>query len=134
MTQFRSLRVVSSSLLATFGVLFCVIGSSQIALAQGAKKLGVQRSAEADADHEEERSKWFLRGREVPGKSSAELRHRAYQTKMQSRATRLAGASNAKESSKAQVSSGGWISSITLHDTILSSSVTTIWSAIAVAR
>src|SRR3984957_11993192 len=108
MTQFRFLRVVSSSLLATFGVLFCVIGSSQIALAQGAKKTGVQRSAEADADHEEERSKWFLRGREVPGKSSAELRHRAYQTKMQSRATRLAGASNAKESSKAQVSSGGW--------------------------
>ncbi len=109
MMRLRFRRVLNSSLLATFSVLFCVIGINQIALAQGATKSGPGQNTETDADHVEQRSKWFLRGREVPGKSSAELRHRAYQTKMQSRATRLACASNAKESSKAQVSSGGWI-------------------------
>jgi hypothetical protein len=62
-----------------------------IAHAQGAKKpLPETPIKDADADHEEQRSEWFLRGRVVPGKSSAELRRRAYQTKMQARAVRLA--------------------------------------------
>ncbi|MFZ1167897.1 MAG: hypothetical protein WAO04_11950, partial [Candidatus Sulfotelmatobacter sp.] len=46
--------------------------------------------ADADADHVQQRSEWFLRGRVVPGRSSAELRYRAYQAKMQARAARLA--------------------------------------------
>src|ERR1700732_3609083 len=59
--------------------------------AQGARKTTSEPSiADADADHVQERAEWFLRGRVVPGKSSAELRHRAYQAKMQARATRLA--------------------------------------------
>lgn len=61
-----------------------------IAHAQGANKpLPETPIKDADADHEEQRSEWFLRGRVVPGKSSAELHRRAYQTKMQGRATRL---------------------------------------------
>jgi hypothetical protein len=55
-----------------------------IAHAQGANKpLPETPIKDADADHEEQRSEWFLRGRVVPGKSSAELHRRAYQTKMQ---------------------------------------------------
>lgn len=63
------------------------------ARAQGAKikpQSPATRAADADADHEQERSEWFLRGRVVPGKPSAELRRRAYQRKMQARAERLA--------------------------------------------
>lgn len=62
---------------------------SPIAYAQGAKKpLPDTPIKDADADHEELRSEWFLHGRVVPGKSSAELRRRAYQIKMQARAAR----------------------------------------------
>lgn len=58
--------------------------------AQGAKKLLPETPIkDADAAHEEQRSEWFLRGRVFPDKSSAELCRRAYQTKMQGRATRL---------------------------------------------
>lgn len=46
----------------------------------------------ADADHEEQRSAWFLRGRLIPGKNSAELRRRAFQAKLQSRSARRAAA------------------------------------------
>ncbi|MGB9362938.1 MAG: hypothetical protein WCA99_15125, partial [Candidatus Sulfotelmatobacter sp.] len=45
---------------------------SPIAYAQGAKKpLPDTPIKDADADHEELRSEWFLHGRVVPGKSSA---------------------------------------------------------------
>src|SRR5579872_5275654 len=40
---------------------------------------------EQDADHIQERARWFLRGRVVHGKSSADLRHRAYRQKMRAR-------------------------------------------------
>ncbi len=69
--------------------------------AQGARKTTSETSiADADADHVQERAEWFLRGRVVPGKSSAELRHRAYQAKMQARATRLARARAAQSGSQ----------------------------------
>ncbi|MGO9517573.1 MAG: hypothetical protein ACLPND_11055 [Candidatus Korobacteraceae bacterium] len=75
--------------------------------AQGARKTAPEtRITDADADHEEQRSEWFLHGRVVPGKSSAELRHRAYQAKMQARAARLARTKVAYPNS--QPSSGGW--------------------------
>src|SRR5580692_9069312 len=79
-------RVVRASLLAVLP--FSLLS---IAQAQGAKKTAAEAPiADADADHMQERSEWFLRGRVVPGKSSAELRYRAYQAKMQARAARLA--------------------------------------------
>jgi hypothetical protein len=80
-----------------------------MAQAQGAKKSGNEAPiADVDADHEEQRAAWFLHGRVVPGKSAAELRHRAYQTKMQARAARLADVRVAKPSSQPLTSSGGW--------------------------
>jgi hypothetical protein len=56
--------------------------------AQGARKTEAATLSAAEGDHERERSAWFLRGRAVPGKSAAELRHRAYLAKMQARASR----------------------------------------------
>ncbi|MGB0031616.1 MAG: hypothetical protein WBP77_10555 [Candidatus Sulfotelmatobacter sp.] len=86
MTYPRFFRVVHTSLLVLL-----TISLQSIAQAQGAKKpLPETPIRDADAGHEEERSDWFLHGRVLPGKSSAELRHRAYQTKMQARAVRLA--------------------------------------------
>ncbi len=41
--------------------------------------------ANARTNHSEKSSEWFLHGRMVPGKSAAELRHRAYQSKLQAR-------------------------------------------------
>jgi hypothetical protein len=80
-----------------------------IAHAQGSKKTAPETPiADADADHEQERSEWFLRGRVVPGKSSAELRHQAYQAKMQARAARLARARSAHSDSQPPTSSAGW--------------------------
>jgi hypothetical protein len=82
---------------------------ASIAHAQGAKKTAPKTPvANADADHEQQRSEWFLRGRLVPGKSSAELRHRAYLAKMQARAARLARTQAARSSSQTPQSSGGW--------------------------
>jgi hypothetical protein len=77
----RFSRTVCTSVLALLTILL-----PPIAHAQGAKKpLPETPIKDADADHEEQRSEWFLRGRVVPGKSSAELRRRAYQTTMQAR-------------------------------------------------
>jgi len=57
--------------------------------AQGAKQAVPGTAIQiADANHVKERSEWFLRGRVVPGKSAAELRHRAFQTKLLMRAQR----------------------------------------------
>lgn len=96
-------RVVRASLLA-----LSLLSLPSVAHAQGAKKTTPEAPvADADADHEEQRSEWFLRGRVIPGKSSAELRHRAYQAKMQARAARLARARTAQPNSQAP-SSGGW--------------------------
>src|ERR1700728_3895077 len=79
--------------------------------AQGAKKTAPETPvADADDDHEEQRSQWFLRGRVVPAKSPAELRHRAYETKMQARAARLAHARATRPNLQSPTSSGGWTS------------------------
>ena len=62
-----------------------------IMLAQGSKQTVPQNPIpETDADHIKERNEWFFRGRLVHGKSSAELRHRAYQAKLQMRARQAA--------------------------------------------
>src|SRR5579863_9608794 len=61
-----------------------------------------------DRDHLEERGSWFLRGRLVPGKSAAELRHRADQAKMQARATRRRPAQAAPGESQPAEASMSW--------------------------
>ena len=101
----RSVRVVILALLP--------LSLPLITQAQGARKTAPETPiADADADHEERRAEWFLRGRVVPGKSSAELRHRAYQAKMQARAARQARANaihaNSQSNSQPPLSSSGW--------------------------
>ncbi len=68
---------------------FCFAGS--VVHGQGAKQTLPQNPIpDSDADHVHERNQWFLRGRLVQGKTSAELRRRAFQTKVQMRARRAA--------------------------------------------
>jgi len=90
----RTVRVLIPALL--------LILPLSIAQPQGAKMTSPETTPvnDADADHVQERAEWFLRGRVVPGKSSAELRHRAYQAKMQARA--------AHADSQLPPSSGTW--------------------------
>src|ERR1039458_7634668 len=76
----RAVRASSLSLL-----LLSLLSNAQ---SPGAKK-NVTATPVADNDHEEERAEWFSHGRKVPGKPAAELRHRAYQVKMQARPARL---------------------------------------------
>jgi hypothetical protein len=97
-------RVARASLLALF--LFCLFSAAH---AQGAKKTTPETPiSDADADHEQQRAEWFLRGRVIPGQSSAELRYRAYQAKMQARAARRARAQAAHTNAQPSTSSGGW--------------------------
>jgi hypothetical protein len=78
------------------------------AQAQSPKSPGREtRVADDDAGHERQRMEWFLRGRVIPGKSAADLRHRAYEAKMKARANR---ATQVHMSSNAQApqSNGDW--------------------------
>src|ERR1022692_1619651 len=104
MTRTRFCRFVRASL-------FALLPFSLLSIAQAQAKKTVPESpiADADADHVKQRSEWFLRGRAVPGKSAAELRHRAYQTKMQARAAGLARARSAQSNSQPPQSPLGWI-------------------------
>lgn len=100
--RFRQVLRISLIVILPFALL-------TIALAQGAKKTSSGAPIrDTDADHEEKRSEWFLRGRVVPGKSSAELRHRAYQAKMQARAARQARSLVAQPNSQSATVSGQW--------------------------
>ena len=104
MTLPRFCRAARASLLALLP--FSLLCTAQ---AQGAKKTTPETPiADSDADHEEQRAEWFLRGRVVPEKSSAELRYRAYQAKMQARAARLARARGTHAESQPSASSSGW--------------------------
>lgn len=79
-----------------------------IVQAQVTKETHATAVSHADADYVEQRAQWFLHGRVVPGKSTAELRTRAYQAKMQARAAR-ARASGMHTTSNAQPQlAGGW--------------------------
>ncbi len=81
-----------------------------IAQAQGAKTTKTETpGGKADADHEKERAEWFLRGRLVPGKSAAELRHRAYQTKILARSARVSRSLAAHPDSPTPSPAGGWM-------------------------
>jgi hypothetical protein len=61
-----------------------------------------------DKDYVKERDQWFNRGRLMPGRSSAELRRRAYQSKLQMR-TQHAAARLMAGPNGASLSSGSWI-------------------------
>src|SRR5580700_9479488 len=101
LTSFR--RAVRASLLTLLP-----FSLFSVAQAQGARKTASETPiADADADHVQQRAEWFLRGRVVPGKSSAELRHRAYQAKMQARAARLA-RTQATHANSQSASSASW--------------------------
>src|SRR5580700_520547 len=100
MTRPRFRRVVRSFLLA---LPLCLTAMAQT---QSARKT-LAPSADDDADHVEERARWFLRGRVAPGKSSAELRHQAYQSKMQAR-KRAALAQAVHPDSQPSPSGAGW--------------------------
>ena len=104
MTFPRLHRTVRTSLLALLP-----FSLFSIALAQGAKTTSSQApTPDADADHEEQRAEWFLHGRVVPGKSTAELRYRAYQSKMQARSVRRARAQVAHPDTSPAATTGGW--------------------------
>jgi uncharacterized membrane protein len=94
--------------LCAFSLLFLPLLLISTAHAQGAKK-DVTTTSITDNDHEQERAAWFLHGRTIPGKSAAEMRHRAYQAKMQARAARLARASSAHPDGQPPTPSGGWM-------------------------
>src|SRR5579872_230747 len=84
--------------------------STSTVWAQGAKKNTPSApTSHSDADHVKERAEWFLRGRGVPGKSSAEFRKRAYQAKMKARAARLARTRSFSSHSQPPSSTGGWV-------------------------
>ena len=96
-------RVLRVSLLALSAWwLLCLLRAE----AQGARKVAEAPISTGDADHEEQGSAWFLRGRVFPGKSAAELRHRAYEAKMQARRARAHGP---RPDSLPPASSGGWM-------------------------
>ncbi len=106
MTLCKFRRMARASLLSLLSLLCC--SGMQ---AQGAKKSAPgTATSEADADHEEKRSEWFLRGREVPGQSGAGLRRHAYEGKMQARAARMGHAPcfRSAPASGAPLSSSGW--------------------------
>ena len=63
--------------------------------------------AEVGKDHIKHRNQWFDRGRVVQGKSSPELRRRAYAAKMQLRAQRAL--ASATPNAQGSLSSGSWI-------------------------
>lgn len=78
-------------------------------LAQGAKQAVPEKSIpDSDADHIEQRNQWFYRGRIIPGKSSAELRRRAYQAKLQMRAQHAAALAAALATGAPPPSVGSW--------------------------
>src|SRR5579864_4933835 len=90
-------------------LVFGCFGGLCFLFAQGAKHTVPDTPVgDPDADHVKERSAWFLRGRAIRGKSSAELRRHAYQTKMRMRTQRaLAALSQADVS--VSPTAGTWI-------------------------
>lgn len=99
------------TLLHSAASLLCVsLFSVAPAFAQGAKVHSEYEPVQQeDQDHPQERERWFMRGRALPGESAAALRYRAHKQKMQLRAARAAaaGQSGASPSSNT-ISSSGW--------------------------
>ena len=97
----RSLRVPAFALLCRSAVSFLQ--------AQGAKQTVPQNPIpDSDADHIQERNEWFFRGRLVRGKTSAQLRRRAYQNKAQMRARPNTALAAPHSTGLTGLSSGSW--------------------------
>jgi hypothetical protein len=97
--------------LSTFLLALIFASCPRIARAQDTKKNVTEASSanvDPDRDHEAQRARWFLHGRTVPGKSAAELRRRAYETKMHARALRAAHARATSPNFPPPISNGGW--------------------------
>jgi hypothetical protein len=105
---FMPIRHSRKFILGLFGLFFCFATSPL--QAQGAKQ-SVPESAisETDADHVEQRNAWFFRGRIVPGKPGAELRRRAYASKLRMRAERAAAFASAPANTASSTSTASWI-------------------------
>jgi hypothetical protein len=89
-------------------ILVCWLGIGTVQ-AQGAKHPVPENPvSESDADHVRHRNEWFFRGRLALGKPSAELRRRAYQTKLQMRAQRAAALAAAQANGTPPASFGAW--------------------------
>jgi hypothetical protein len=101
----RFRRIVRISLLALIP-----LASALPVRAQGVEPISNQAATpDADRDHEQARDEWFLRGRIIPGKSAAELRHRAYLAKMQARADRALRPGATQPNAQPPQSNGGWV-------------------------
>jgi hypothetical protein len=97
----RSLRVPAFAL-------FC-LSAGLFLQAQGAKQTVPQNPIpDSDADHIQERNEWFFRGRVVRGKPSAELRRRAYRSKLQMRTRSNTAFAAPHTTGPAGLSSGSW--------------------------
>jgi hypothetical protein len=103
MTCLRFCRAFRASLLAPLLLSFLSIAQGQDAK----KTVHETPAAGADPHHVRQRSEWFLHGRLLPEKPSAELRHRAYQAKMQARATQPR-APIIRAESQSPSTSGAW--------------------------
>ncbi|HTW58599.1 MAG TPA: hypothetical protein VMD99_10730 [Terriglobales bacterium] len=89
--------------------LLSFLAATLFAQAQGAKQSVPQTPIrDSDADHVELRNEWFYRGRIIRGKPSAELRRRAYQTKLAMRAQRAAALATARANGSPPPSSLPW--------------------------
>jgi hypothetical protein len=69
---------------------FCLMSFAAVSCLHSQTAAHSSQSSPHDADYARQRDKWFMRGRVVTGKSSAELRRRAYQAKMKLRAQQAA--------------------------------------------
>ncbi len=99
---FPSLRVLALALSCSVFV--------SVVQGQGAKQSVPQNPIpDNDADHIKERNEWFFRGRLIRGRASAELRRRAYQSKLQMRARHAAAFATAHANGQAPLPSGSWM-------------------------
>src|SRR5260370_42569954 len=81
-----------------------------IVRAQGANQTAPRSpNPAAGADQIKERDKWFLRGRLVHSKNSAELRRQAYLSKLRMRAQRAASPAKTIPVHGMPLSSGPWV-------------------------
>ncbi len=89
------------------GLVCCVVVS--IVHGQGAKQTVPKAPIpDSDSDHIKERNEWFFRGRLVPGKPSAKLRHKAYQAKLQMRVQHAAALATLARSPSTPGASTSW--------------------------
>jgi len=96
--------------LRVWALILSYLAAAPIAFAQGAHQTVPNTLIrDSDADHVKERNEWFVRGRLVRGRSSAELRRRAYQAKLEMRAQRAAALAAAPATTAQAASSVPWM-------------------------